>query len=282
MAKIGYTLSSEENSAPALVEQAVRAEQAGFAFAGISDRLHPWVDRQGHSPFVWGAVGAISRATENLGLIAGLTGPTTRLHPAVVAHAAATAASQMPGRFSLCLDGGEERNEHLLGDTWPSDAGRQARLEEAIAVIRLLWKGGLQSHHGRHYTIENARLYSLPQEPPPILVGVAGEKSADLAGRVGDGLIGAVPLAAPIERFRANGGEGKPTYGQLQVRWADALVAEGAVAENVVCGPDPERHLSAIGEYFDAGYDYVNVRQAGPDQAGFLDFYAREILPQLR
>ncbi len=275
MAKIGYTLSSGENSARALVEEAVRAEQAGFAFAGISDQFHPWLDCLGQSPFVWGVIGGIARATESLELIADVACPTRRLHPAVVAHAAATAAAQMPGRFSLGLGSGENSDEHILGDTWPSDAGRQARLEEAIGVIRLLWDGGLQSHHGRYYTIENARLYSLPPEPPPILVAVAGEKSVDLAGRMGDGLIGTAPVAESIERFRANGGEGKPTYGQL-----DACLE--VVAGNVVCGPDPQRHLSAIREYVDAGYDHVYVHQVGPEQASFFELYEREILPQLR
>jgi G6PDH family F420-dependent oxidoreductase len=318
VAAIGYTLSSEENGPRALVEQAVRAEQAGFSFAGISDHFHPWIDRQGQSPFVWGVIGAISRATENLELITGVTCPTTRIHPAIVAHAAATAAAQLPGRFSLGLGSGENLNEHILGDAWPPVPVRQARLEEAIEVIRLLWDGGLQSHHGRYFTVENARLYSLPEEPPPILVAVAGKRSVDLASRAGDGLIGTAPVAESVERFRAGGGAGKPTYGQLHVCWAAdesearhtalewwpngaiggsyflelplpshfeeavELVTEEAIAENIVCGPDPERHLAAIREYIDAGYDHVYVHQVGPDQDGFFDFYESEILPELR
>ena len=289
----------------------------GFSFASISDHFHPWVDRQGQSPFVWGVLGAISRATERLGLITGVTCPTTRIHPAIVAHASATAAVQLPGRFSLGVGSGENLNEHVLGDRWPSVVERQERLEEAIEVIRLLWEGGLRSHRGRHYTVENARLYSLPDEPPPILVAVAGEQSVDLATRVGDGLIGTAPVAESIDRFRSNGGENKPTYGQLHVCWAREeaqarrtalewwpngavggsyflelplpshfeeaaeLVTEEAIAENVVCGPDPERHLAAIREYVDAGYDHVYVHQVGPDQKGFFDFYERSVLPEL-
>lgn len=152
MAAIGYTLSSEENDAPSLVEQAARAERAGFAFAGISDHFHPWIDRQGQSPFVWGVLGAISRATDHLPLLTGVTCPTIRVHPAIVAHAAATAATLLPGRFSLGLGSGENLNEHVIGDRWPTVAERQARLEEAIEVIRLLWKGGLKSHRGRYFT----------------------------------------------------------------------------------------------------------------------------------
>ncbi|HEY6551386.1 MAG TPA: TIGR03557 family F420-dependent LLM class oxidoreductase [Solirubrobacterales bacterium] len=317
MAAIGYTLSSEENNPRALVEQAVRAEATGFSFAGISDHFHPWIDRQGESPFVWGVLGAISQATERLELITGVTCPTMRIHPAIVAHAAATAASQLPGRFSLGVGSGENLNEHILGDRWPSVAGRQERLEEAIEVIRLLWKGGLRSHRGRYYTVENARLYSLPEEPPPILVAVAGEKSVDLASRAGDGLVGTAPVAESIERFRSNGGAGKPTYGQLHVCWASEekearrtalewwpngavsgsyflelplpshfkeaaeLVSEEEIGESIVCGPDPERHLEAIREYIDAGYDHVYVHQVGPDQDGFFDFYERSVLPKL-
>jgi G6PDH family F420-dependent oxidoreductase len=317
VATIGYTLSSEENGPQALVEQAVRAEQVGFSFAGISDHYHPWIDRQGESPFVWGVLGAIAQATDRLELITGVTCPTTRIHPAIVAQAAATAAALLPGRFSLGVGSGENLNEHILGDHWPPVPERQARLEEAIEVIRLLWEGGLKTHRGDRFTVENARVYSLPEEPPPILVAVAGERSVDLAARTGDGLVGTAPVADSIERFRAGGGEGKPTYGQLHVCWAKSeeearrtalewwpnaavsgshflelplpshfeeaaeLVGEEEIAESVVCGPDPERHLAAIREYIDAGYDHVYMHQIGPDQEGFFDFYEREILPQL-
>ena len=318
MAAIGYTLSSEEHGPRTLVEHAVRAEQVGFDFAGISDHFHPWTDKQGESPFVWGVLGAISQATERLPLITGVTCPTTRIHPAIVAHAAATAAALLPGRFSFGVGSGENLNEHVLGDRWPAVPVRQARLEEAIEVIRLLWQGGLRSHRGEHYTVENARLYSLPEEPPPILVAVAGEQSVDIAARAGDGLIGTAPVAESVERFRRGGGEGKPTYGQLHVCWAESeeearriaheqwpnaaigggsflelplpahfeevaeVIGEEEVAESVVCGPDPERHVAAIREYVDAGYDHVYVHQVGPEQEGFFGFYEREVLPQLR
>jgi len=317
MTAIGYTLSSEENDARALVAQAARAEEVGFEFAVISDHFHPWVDRQGNSPFVWGALGAISQATERIELATGVTCPTTRMHPAIVAHAAATAAALLPGRFSLGVGSGENLNEHVLGDRWPPVGERQERLEEAIEVIRLLWEGGLKSHRGRYYTVENARLYTLPDEPPPILVAVAGEQSAELAARAGDGLFGTSPVAETIERFRARGGEGKPTYGQIHVCWAESdeearhtalewwpngavsgsyflelplpahfeeaaeLVGEEEIGAEVVCGPDPERYLAAIAEFAEAGYDHVYLHQVGPDQEGFFDFYAAEVMPRL-
>jgi coenzyme F420-dependent glucose-6-phosphate dehydrogenase len=317
MTAIGYTLSSEENGASRLVAQAERAEEVGFAFAVISDHFHPWVDRQGESPFVWGVLGALSQATERIELATGVTCPTTRIHPAIVAQAAATAASLLPGRFSLGVGSGENLNEHILGDRWPPVRERQARLAEAIEVIRLLWEGGLKSHRGEHYTVENARIYSLPDEPPPILVAVAGERSTDLAAELGDGLVGTSPVAETIERFREKGGDGKPAYGQLHVCWAEGeeearrtalewwpngaiggshflelplpahfeeaaeLVGEDDIGESIVCGPDPQRHVEAIEEYVEAGYDHVYLHQVGPDQEGFFDFYEREVLPQL-
>jgi G6PDH family F420-dependent oxidoreductase len=245
----------------------------------------------------------------------GVTCPTTRVHPALVAQASATAASLLPGRFSLGVGTGENLNEHITGDRWPGVVERQDRLEEAIEVIRDLWTGKLTSHRGEHFTVENARLYSLPGEPPPLLVAVAGESSVELAARAGDGLIGTAPVAESIEQFRSEGGEGKPTYGQLHVCWAEDEEAakklalrqwpNGAISgsyflelplpahfeeaaevldvedigESVVCGPDPERHRAAIEEYVDAGYDHVYVHQVGPDQEGFFDFYERQVLP---
>jgi coenzyme F420-dependent glucose-6-phosphate dehydrogenase len=315
MTKLGYTLSSEEFDALSLVAQAERAEQAGFSFASVSDHFHPWVDEQGESPFVWGTLGAISQRTERIELITGVTCPTTRIHPAIVAHAAATATSLLPGRFSLGVGTGENLNEHILGDRWPGVVERQGRLEEAIEVIRKLWEGKLTSHRGDYFTVENARIYSLPDEPPPLLVAVAGESSVELAARLGDGLIGTAPVAEPVEQFRSEGGGGKPTYGQLHVCWAEDEEAakklalkqwpnsalngsfflelplpahfeeaaealdEEDVAESIVCGPDPERHRAAIQEYVNAGYDHVYIHQVGPDQGSFFDFYEREVLP---
>jgi coenzyme F420-dependent glucose-6-phosphate dehydrogenase len=318
VAKLGYTLSSEEFDAPTLVAQAERAEHVGFDFVSISDHFHPWVEAQGESPFVWGTLGAISQRTERIELMTGVTCPTTRIHPAIVAQAAATAAQLLPGRFSLGLGSGENLNEHITGERWPGVVERQDRLAEAIEVIRGLWTGELKSHRGEHFTVENARLYSLPDQPPPLLVAVAGESSVELAARAGDGLIGTAPVVESVEQFRAEGGEGKPTYGQLHVCWAEDTDAakklalkqwpNGAISgsyflelplpahfeeaaevldtddigESIVCGPDPERHRAAIQEYVDAGYDHVYVHQVGPDQEGFFDFYEREILPSFR
>jgi coenzyme F420-dependent glucose-6-phosphate dehydrogenase len=316
MAEIGYALSSEEHAPNELVRHAALAEEAGFTFALISDHYHPWIDRQGHSPFVWSVIGGISQATKRLRLGTGVTCPMIRIHPAIIAQAAATSASMMPGRFFLGVGTGENLNEHILGDKWPPSDIRREMLEEAVGVIRLLWEGGSQSHYGDYYVVENARLYTLPEEPPSILVAASGPRAAELAGRIGDGFIGTSPEKEVLQAFDEGGGTGKARYGQLTVCWAkdeaearrtafeywptaavrgelsqelplpahfeqaSRSVTEDQVAEAVVCGPDPERHVAKIREYVDAGYDHVYVHQVGPDQEGSIDFYRREVLPR--
>jgi len=312
--EIGYSLSSEQHSPTELVRLAARCEKAGFAFALISDHYHPWIPRQGQSPFVWGVIGAIAQATDHLRLGTGVTCPTMRIHPAIVAQAAATAAMLMPGRFFLGVGTGENLNEHILGDAWPAPDARLERLEEAVAVMRQLWRGGQQNHRGRYYTVVQAQLFSLPEDPPPIYVAAKGKKAVEVAARIGDGLIGTAPETA--KRFVAAGGGDKPRYGHVTVCWAkdDAaartiardhwpnsalpgklttevatpqlfesaceLVREDDVAESMVCSADPQVHVRAIQEFVDAGYDHVYVHQVGPDQEGFFRLYEREILPR--
>jgi coenzyme F420-dependent glucose-6-phosphate dehydrogenase len=229
--ELGYTLVCEEHGPRELVAFARRAEEVGFPFAMISDHFHPWTDRQGHSPHVWSVIGGIAEATERLRLGTGVTCPTVRQHPAIVAQAAATCQTMLEGRFMLGVGTGEALNEHVVGARWPSAAVRREMLEEAVGVIRELWRGGLVEHRGRHYTVENARLYTLPDAPPPIIAAASGPKAAELAGRIGDGFCGTSPDADLIERFdaaaRENGGIGtaataaaRPRYGQVTVCWA--------------------------------------------------------------
>ena len=315
--KIGYKLSSEEFGAPELVGHAERAEDAGFEFAAISDHFHPWTDGQGQSPFVWGVLGAIGMATERLELLTGVTCPTIRIHPAIIAQAAATAATLLPGRFCLGVGTGEALNEHILGDRWPPASVRRHMLDEAIDVIRLLWEGGMQTHRGRYFTIENACIYSLPEVPPAILVAASGDKAIELAGEKGDGLIALAPDEGMIEKFDAAGGEGKPRYAEITVCWGEdrdealknaarwwPIVGLGgelsqelplprhfeAAADNVepedldgkiAAGPDPEEHIDLINKFVDAGYTHIWVHQIGPDQDGFFNFYESQVLPKL-
>jgi coenzyme F420-dependent glucose-6-phosphate dehydrogenase len=318
MMEIGYKLSSEEHSPAALVQQARRAEQAGFTFAMISDHYHPWTDRQGQSPFVWTIIGGVAQATERLRIGTGVTCPTMRVHPAIVAQAAATAAAMLPGRFMLGLGTGELLNEHILGQQWPPSARRREMLEEAVGIIRLLWEGGSQTHYGRFYTVENARIYTLPEELPPILIAASGSRSAELAGRIGDGLVSTGPDSELVSAFETAGGSGKPRYAEMTVCWARSeaearrtahewwplagmhgelsaelpvpahfeqvagMVTEEEVAREVICGPDVGRHIERIRKYAEAGFHHVWVHQVGPDQDGFFDFYQQEVLPELQ
>jgi len=315
--ELGYSLSSEEHAANTLVKNALQAEDAGFSYALISDHFHPWIDQQGESPFVWAVIGGIAQATQRLRLGTGVTCPTVRYHPAIVAQMAATVATMMPGRFFLGLGSGENLNEHILGGPWRSAAIRLEMLREAVEIIRLLWRGGKQSHDGKYYTVDRARLYSLPDELPPIYLAAAGTRAAKLAGEIADGLITTSPKHATVDAFEAAGGRAKPRYGQMTVCWAKTeeaaqrtalkwwptagmkselgqelplpahfeqasqKVTQEDMAAAIPCGPDPERHLEQIAKFTRAGIDHVYVHQVGPDQTGFIKFYAKEIMPRL-
>jgi coenzyme F420-dependent glucose-6-phosphate dehydrogenase len=313
--QIGYAISSEEHLPNDIVRHAQMAEEAGFTYALISDHFHPWVDAQGHSPFVWSVIGGIATATERLRLGTGVTCPTIRIHPAIIAQAAATSAAMMPGRFFLGVGTGEALNEHITGERWPETEVRQEMLEEAVEVMRLLWQGGDQSYHGMYYTVENARLYTLPEETVPVIVAASGPSSAELAGRIGDGFVTTSADQQVVQAYEAAGGTG-PRYGQMTVCWnedeakalqtaheiwpnaglpgelgqelptpahfeqAVQLVTPEKIGESVVVGPDASKYLAKIDEYVQAGIDHVYIHQVGPDQEGFIRFAEREILPQ--
>jgi G6PDH family F420-dependent oxidoreductase len=313
--QIGYHLSSEELAPTQMLAAAHRAEQAGFSFLTISDHFHPWTHRQGESAFVWSVIGGIAAVTERIEVGTAVTCPTTRIHPAIVAQAAATAAVMLPGRFFLGVGTGEALNEHILGDRWPSSGVRREMLAEAVDVIRLLWQGGSQSHFGTHYTVEQATIFTLPDEPPPIVVSGFGEHSIDLAARIGDGYFAVSPDPGAVERFRDGGGRG-PCYGKLDVALADseraarrlayetwpnsalqgelaqilplpahfeqatANVAEADVAEAILCDQAPGAHIERLHDFERSGYDRVAVQQVGRDQDRLLRLYAQEVLPE--
>jgi G6PDH family F420-dependent oxidoreductase len=315
MIRLGYKLSSEEFGPADLVRLAAHAERAGFEFALISDHFHPWTDRQGESPFVWSVLGAIADATTRLRVGTAVTCPTIRIHPAIIAQAASTTAALMKGRFFLGVGTGENLNEHVVGRGWPSPDVRLAMLAESLDVLRLLWEGGTKSFHGRYFTVEDARLYSLPEKPPPLMIAASKPGAAALAGRAGDAMINTEVEGDLIRGFEDAGGGDKPRYVEMTVCWAKderrarktahevwalaglegmlftelptpALfeaamkpVTEDAVAEAVVCGPDASRYVEKIREAEQAGYTHVCLHQVGPAQEGFLDFCAREVLP---
>lgn len=318
MVEIGYKLACEEHGPRELVCNARQAEDAGFAFAMISDHYHPWTSTQGQSPFVWGVIGGISQVTATLPLVTGVTCPTVRIHPGIIAQAAATAAMMMPGRFALGLGSGESLNEHIFGDPWPAAPIRIEMLEEAVEVIRLLWKGGMQDYYGAFYTLENAQVFSLPEELPPIYIASEGPISASMAARVGGGFINAGSDAEKnLIIFRDSGGGDKPAYIEISVCWADTeetgrmtayeqwpipantgelnrllptpthyeqvakMVTVEDVAEHVVCGPDPEPYIKKIEESAKKGFDHVCIHQIGHQQQEFMEFYTKEVLPHL-
>ncbi len=314
--KLGYFLSCEEFAPAELMTQARLAEEAGFSSLWISDHYHPWVNAQGNSAFVWGVIGALSQTT-SLPVTTAVTCPTVRIHPAVIAQAAATAAVQLEGRFTLGVGSGEALNEHILGDPWPDADTRLEMLEEAVAVIRRLWSGKQVSHRGTHYRVENARIYTQPGTPPRILVSGFGPKAIDLAARIGDGFCLVTPDGDAVNRFREQGGGDKPVQAGTKVcygtdeaacrrtvhrLWPNeaipgelaqilptpahfeqtaGLVTEEMIGEEVVCGPDLDRHLAHLRQFADAGVDELYVQQVGGDHEAFFAAYRDTVLPQI-
>jgi G6PDH family F420-dependent oxidoreductase len=317
MVELGLALSSEDHPPNELVRQAALAERAELTFCLISDHFHPWVDAQGHSPFVWSTLGGIAQATERIRVGTGVTCPTIRIHPAIIAQAAATVAAMMPGRFFLGVGTGENLNEHVLGDRWPLPDERLEMLEEAVDVMRLLWQGGEQTRRGKRYTVDHARIYTLPDKPPEVYVSAAAENAAELAGRIGDGLISTSPERDVVKAFEGAGGKGKDKIAMMHCAYdedaqkgleratkewpnlalkgslgqdlatpsdfeaAAEMVDEEDVAQLTPCGRDPDRYLEEIRKYDDAGFTHLYIHQIGDNQQEFLDFLRAELMPRL-
>ncbi|MFJ4126382.1 TIGR03557 family F420-dependent LLM class oxidoreductase [[Kitasatospora] papulosa] len=316
--QIGYKLAAEAYGPGELVHQAVMAERAGFDFVEISDHYHPWLDNQGHSPFAWTVLGAIAARTDRIGLATGVTCPTVRYHPAIIAQAAATMALLSDGRFTLGLGSGERLNEHVVGRGFPDTVStRQEMLREAIEIIKLLWRGGYQSYDGTYLRLSDARVFDLPDTLPVIAVAAGGERAAVLAAELGDGLFATEDRPGIVKQYREAGGTG-PRYAEVPVAWAPdeetaaraaletsrwaltgwkvmselpnpanfesatTTVRMGDIREKFACGPDPARHVEAVQRYLDAGFDRVVMQNAGPDPEGFIDFYSRELDTRLR
>jgi G6PDH family F420-dependent oxidoreductase len=315
--KLGFFLSSEEYRPAELVAQARAAQDAGFEGLWISDHYHPWNHEQGQSPFVWSMIGALAGAAVTLPVTTAVTCPTMRIHPAVIAQAAATSAVLLEGRFNFGVGTGEALNEHILGSGWPEAEVRLEMLEEAIELIRALWTGEVVSHRGRHYRVENARIFTLPDAPPPVLVSGFGPKAVDLAARIGDGFVTTSPDADSIARFHDAAGA-KPIQAGTKVCWDESkeraietahriwpndqlpgelaqvlptpehfeqaaeLVTTEMVADVMPCGPDLDEHLATFEDYASAGVDELYVQQVGGNREGFFDVYRREVLPRFR
>jgi G6PDH family F420-dependent oxidoreductase len=311
MTEIGYFLASEEHGPRDLVSQAQLASDAGISSVWISDHFHPWLEEQGQSPFVWSVIGGIA-ATTPLRVTTAVTCPTMRIHPALIAQAAATCSVLLDGRFELGVGSGEYLNEHILGGHWPPADARLAMLEEAVDLIRRLWTGEEITHRGEHYVVENARLYSLPDHPPPVMVSGFGSKSTDLAARIGDGFISTKPERDLVGRYRSARGRGPASAG-LKICWgpnrdecarlahsrwrssgvpgelsqhlatpalfeqASSLVTVESIAEKMPCGSAIEPIVNAVQKYADAGYDRVYIHQIGSNQSDFFRFFDHEL-----
>ncbi|WP_132292094.1 TIGR03557 family F420-dependent LLM class oxidoreductase [Kribbella sp. VKM Ac-2568] len=315
--RIGYFLSSEEYTPAQLIEQARLADESGFDGLWISDHFHPWNDEQGQSAFVWGAIGAISQVCE-LPVTTAVTCPTVRTHPAVIAQAAATSAVLLNGRFTLGVGTGEALNEHIVGGPWPTVDVRLEMLEEAVEIMRRLWtEDGFVTHHGKHYTVDTARIYTRPDTPLPIYMSGFGPEATDVAARIADGFITTSPDKDLLKRFRDNGGGTKPTQVGFKVSyapteeegieqahriWANSglpgelaqvlpsprhfeqaseLVTKEQTAKSVTCGSKADAHVEAFKPYVEAGFDEIYVANMGPHSVDMMKLYRDEVLPEL-
>jgi len=293
------------------------AEEHGFDFVSISDHFHPWITNQGHSPFVWTVLGAIGQATEDIDVAVGVTCPTVRIHPAILAQATATTANLLPGRFIWGVGSGEALNEQILGDPWPPADVRLEMLEEAVAVIRQMWEGDSVTFRGDYYLVEDATIFDPPPHPIPVIVSAFGPVAAEVAARIGDGLWTTGTKPEIVETFGDEGGSG-PVFSQITLCWAESseealetahriwpntgvpgqlsqdlrtpahfeqaveLVTPELIGESMACGPDPEPLLKATRAAIDAGIDHIYFHQIGDDQEGFLSFWDDEIAPALQ
>jgi G6PDH family F420-dependent oxidoreductase len=319
MILIGYTMMCEQAGPKQLVRDVALAEQAGFDFAVISDHYFPWLDSQGHSPYAWSVLGAAAQATKRIPLMTYVTCPIRRYHPAVVAQKAATMQLLSDGRFTLGLGAGENLNEHIVGGSWPIAGVRHEMLEEAVEIIRALWAGGYVTYRGKHFDVEAAKVWDLPEAPPSIGIAVSGPASCRVAGRHADVMIAVEPRPELGHMFDNAGGAGKPRVGQIalsydpeqrvaltrvmdQFRWftggwrvnaelpvpasfdaASTKVREEDVSAQMPCGPDVERHVAGIRKFETAGFTHVALVQVGGDtQEQFISWAATELLPTLR
>ncbi|WP_138734948.1 TIGR03557 family F420-dependent LLM class oxidoreductase [Modestobacter excelsi] len=315
--QVGYKIATEAFGPNEVVAQAVAAEEAGFDFVELSDHYHPWLEEQGHSGFTWSMLGAMAARTERIGLATGVTAPIIRYHPAVIAQAAATTQILSGNRFTLGIGSGERLNEHVVGGGWPAVRIRHHMLREALEIINLLWQGGYQSYEGEYLTLEDARVWDLPEQLPVIAVASGGPGASKLAAEYGSGLFATEPKRELVEAYAEHGGSG-PRYAEVPMSWAtteDAAVqaalqtsrwaltgwpvmselpnpvnfdaASSTVdAEDIrgqfSVGPDLDVHVQQAQPYVDAGFDHIVLQNTGPDPDGFLAVCRDELIERVR
>jgi G6PDH family F420-dependent oxidoreductase len=317
MAKYGFTLLCETHGPHELIEQAKRAEAAGFDFLVISDHFHPWLPEHGHSPFAWSVLGAVATQTSRIELATMVTCPFMRYHPAVIAQASATVGVLSNGRFTLGLGAGERLNEHVVGGGWPDVEERHGMLVEAAEAIRELWSGDLVSYDGLHVTVRRAQLYDLPPRRPGMYIAVSGPDSVQSALEIGEGMCTVEPMPNLVQQWLSGGGDPAQTWGQMALSWDDdrdravklaydrfrfgmpgwSVMAElpevrsfaaatklyrpEDVAEQVPSGADAATIVEKVSSWIDAGYENLAVVQIADDLEGFLRAWERAIRPQL-
>ncbi|MCW2925214.1 MAG: Luciferase-like monooxygenase [Thermoleophilia bacterium] len=319
--QLGFKLIAEAYGPRELVRQAVAAEAAGFDFIEISDHFHPWLgdDDHGHSPFAFSVLGAIAAKTERLGLATGVTCPSFRYHPAIVAQAAATLGVLSEGRFTLGIGSGERLNEHIIGEGWPEVRVRHERLREALEIICELWEGGYRTYRGKHFNLDTARVFDLPDEPPVLAVAMSGERSAKIAAELGTGMFATEPKAELTQLYADAGGRG-PRYVEVPLAYAPtedegaesarrrfrfgtlgwkvlpelpnpenfvaatASVTADDMREEFGCGADVERQVEVAKQFVDAGFDHLALVNAGPPEHmdAFFEHVATDLGPRLR
>lgn len=315
--QLGYKLMSETTGPRELVRNAKLAEDAGFDFVALSDHYLPWLESHGHSPFAWSVLGAIAEGTERVGIATGLTCPIIRYHPTIIAQAAATIGVMSEGRFTLALGAGERLNEHVVGYGWPHVNHRHGMLREAVEIMRGLWEGELYSFSGDYYEVETARVYDLPEEPVPIVIGISGQKSATLAAELDAGIMAVEADPKLVKLWRDAGNGNGPRYIELSFAYAksekeglelahkysrfgafgwEALVELPSVKafetmsqfvkpedlkDSIPHGPDPESYIEEVQKALDAGFDRIVLMSAG-DQDQFIRFFEQTLAPALR
>jgi G6PDH family F420-dependent oxidoreductase len=317
MAEFGLKLMSELRDPSALVDQARDAEERGMDFVAISDHIHPWLGDHDHSPAAWPVLGAIAERTERVEIATGITCPIMRYHPVIVAQMAATVATMSGGRFTLAVGAGERLNEHVVGAGWPPIDVRHEMLSEAVSVMRQLWSGGFSTYRGEHFTAEDVRIYDLPDDPIPVVVGVSGQASLDLAAEVdADGIMAIEPDASIVKRWVDSGGDAARTYTEVAFAvaadadqgldlahrffrfsapgWsvmselpnplnfdaATASVRPEDMADAVPHGPDAKPYVEAVSAFLDAGFSKVSFVPVGDDLDRFWGIVA-EVVAEL-
>jgi G6PDH family F420-dependent oxidoreductase len=317
--EFGYTLLCEQTPPKQLVTDLVEAEDAGFDYSVISDHYFPWLEEQGHSAYAWSVLGALAQATHRIPLMTFVTCPIMRYHPAVVAQKAATMGVLSDGRFTLGLGAGENLNEHIVGRGWPSVDVRHEMFAEAVEIIRALFGGDYVNYRGRHFQVDSAKLYDLPDRPVPIGMAAYGRRAGRLAAQHADLLVSDQPVGEVVDLFRNEGGAGKPVYGQIPVAYgpdreeavkrahrvwrfsapawkvmaelpgpvnfeaAAGTVRPEDVARSVPCGDDLDDYLQAVQTWADAGFTHISFCQSGPDhQKDFRTWAEADLLPALR